>query len=87
MTPLGWGGDLPSHMTSWFGMSMMAKDLVRGMKTFIHPDLIVFFSSYKKQKKQKKFFFWCVVQQYDFSLIYSIGSYGLYNVQWFHFRK
>ncbi|EDM13643.1 rCG21764, isoform CRA_b [Rattus norvegicus] len=32
-------------------------------------------------------FFWCVVQQYNFSLIYSIGRYCLYNVQWFSFQK
>lgn len=65
---------------SWFGMLIIAEDLVRGIKTFFHCYLI-FFSSYNF------FFFWCVVQQYTFSLIYSIGRYCLYNVQWFHFRK
>lgn len=68
-----------AHQTvSWFGMLVIAEDLVRDIKTFFF-HCYLFFPLLQ--------FFWCVVQQYNFSLIYSISRYCLYNVQWFHFRK
>nr|KAF6311916.1 hypothetical protein mPipKuh1_009105 [Pipistrellus kuhlii] len=69
------GGDLPFPTAAWPGRFSTAKDLARGIQTFCSRYLI-FLLLFSLTIFLFFFFFWCAVQQYNFSLIYSISRYG-----------